>query len=242
MDFKKASEFNRANGSRTVSAQYDQGLRSYMLSIYNYMAAALVLTGITAFAVSSSPALMQTIFGSPLKWVVMLAPLGFVIFLSARIHKLSVPAAQTSFWAFGAIMGISLASFFAVYTGESIARAFFVTAGTFAAMSLYGYTTKKDLSGMGSFLIMGVFGLIIASIVNIFLQSSALQFGLSVVTVLVFVGLTAYDTQRLKHTYDMVAGHPESMSKAVIMGALSLYMNFINIFVALLQLFGNRNQ
>lgn len=240
MDFKRASEFNRANGARTVSAEYDQGLRSYMLSIYNYMAAALVLTGITAFAVSSSPALMQAIFGSPLEWVVMFAPLGFVIFLSARINKLSVAEAQACFWAFAAIMGVSLSSIFVLYTGESIARAFFITAGTFGAMSLYGYTTKKDLSGMGSFLFMGVIGMIIASIVNFFLESSALQFGLSVVTVLVFVGLTAYDTQKLKHTYAMVAGHAEAMSKAVIMGALSLYMDFINIFVALLQLFGNR--
>jgi FtsH-binding integral membrane protein len=244
MDFKKMSDFNAQNNTRTVgsssSAQYDQGLRSYMLKIYNYMALALVLTGVTAYGVSSSPELMNTIFGSPLKWVVMIAPLGFIMVMSFGINKLSFGAAQGLFWAFAAVMGVSLSSILMVYTGQSVARAFFITSATFASVSLYGYTTKKDLSGMGSFLFMGVIGLIIASVVNIFMQSSALQFAISALTVVIFTGLTAYDTQRLKNMYYQLAGNAEAMGKASIMGALSLYINFINIFISLLQLFGER--
>jgi hypothetical protein len=219
----------------------DEGLRSFMLSVYNYMGLGLAITGIVALAVASSPALYVPIFTTPLKWVVMLAPLGFVFFLSARIHSMSTSAAQITFWLFAAVMGISMASIFLVFTGESIARVFFVTAATFGAVSLYGYTTKRDLTGMGSFLFMGLIGIVIASLVNIFVASSALQFAVSVIGVLVFTGLTAWDTQRLKNEYlgGLQAGG-ELVAKGAIMGALSLYLNFINLFMMLLQLFGNQ--
>ena len=219
----------------------DEGLRSFMLSVYNYMGLGLAITGIVALAVASSPAIYVPIFTTPLKWVVMLAPLGFVFFLSARIHSMSTSAAQITFWLFAAVMGISMASIFLVFTGESIARVFFVTAATFGAVSLYGYTTKRDLTGMGSFLFMGLIGIIIASLVNIFVGSSALQFAVSVIGVLVFTGLTAWDTQRLKNEYlgGLHAGG-ELVAKGAIMGALSLYLNFINLFMMLLQLFGNQ--
>jgi FtsH-binding integral membrane protein len=217
----------------------DVGLRSYMLSVYNYMGLGLAITGIVAFVVASSPAIYGPIFGSPLKWVVMLAPLGFVFYLGARINQMSVSAAQITFWAFAAIMGISLASIFLVFTGESVARVFFITAGTFGATSLYGYTTRRDLSNFGSFLFMGLIGVIIASVVNIFLASSALQFAISVIGVLVFTGLTAWDTQRIKEVY-LENDASDVMAKKSIMGALSLYLNFINLFVMLLQLFGNQ--
>ena len=220
----------------------DEGLRSYMLSVYNYMGLALAITGLVAFIVGSTPALYIPIFTSPLKWVVMLAPLGFVFFLGAKIQSMSTSAAQITFWAFAAVMGLSMASIFLVYTGESIARVFFITAATFGAVSLYGYTTKRDLSGMGSFLFMGLIGIVIASLVNIFLASSALQFAVSVIGVLVFTGLTAWDTQRLKEEY--LGGYARAggdmVAKGAIMGALSLYLNFINLFMMLLQLFGGR--
>jgi FtsH-binding integral membrane protein len=219
----------------------DEGLRSFMLSVYNYMGLGLALTGLVAIVVASTPALLVPIFTTPLKWVVMLAPLGFVFFLSARIHAMSTSAAQITFWLFAAVMGISMASIFLVFTGESIARVFFVTAATFGAVSLWGYTTKRDLTGMGSFLFMGLIGIIIASLVNIFVGSSAVQFAVSVIGVLVFTGLTAWDTQRLKNEYlgSLQAGG-EYVAKGAIMGALSLYLNFINLFMMLLQLFGNQ--
>ena len=219
----------------------DEGLRSFMLSVYNYMGLGLALTGLVAIVVASTPALLVPIFTTPLKWVVMLAPLGFVFFLSARIHAVSTSAAQITFWLFAAVMGISMASIFLVFTGESIARVFFVTAATFGAVSLWGYTTKRDLTGMGSFLFMGLIGIIIASLVNIFVGSSAVQFAVSVIGVLVFTGLTAWDTQRLKNEYlgSLQAGG-EYVAKGAIMGALSLYLNFINLFMMLLQLFGNQ--
>ncbi|MCS7267585.1 MAG: Bax inhibitor-1/YccA family protein [Geminicoccaceae bacterium] len=219
----------------------DEGLRSYMLSIYNYMGLGLALTGLTAFVVATSPALMALIFGTPLKWVVMLAPLGFVFFLSARVHRMSVGAAQIAFWAFAVAMGLSLASIFLVFTGTSIARVFFITAATFGAVSLYGYTTKRDLSRFGSFLVMGLIGIVIASLVNLFLGSSALQFAISVIGVLVFTGLTAWDTQRLKEEYVESLGE-ELVAKNAILGALSLYLNFINLFVMMLQLFGQNRE
>ncbi|MCS6877492.1 MAG: Bax inhibitor-1/YccA family protein [Geminicoccaceae bacterium] len=219
----------------------DGGLRSYMLSIYNYMGLGLALTGLTAFVVATSPALMALIFGTPLKWVVMLAPLGFVFFLSARVHRMSVGAAQIAFWAFAVAMGLSLASIFLVFTGTSIARVFFITAATFGAVSLYGYTTKRDLSRFGSFLVMGLIGIVIASLVNLFLGSSALQFAISVIGVLVFTGLTAWDTQRLKEEYVESLGE-ELVAKNAILGALSLYLNFINLFVMMLQLFGQNRE
>jgi FtsH-binding integral membrane protein len=237
--------FNRyATPGRAVDqAQYDEGLRQHMLSVYNYMMVGLGLTGLVAFGTAmlamSNPAFAQALYGSPLKWVVMLAPLGFVFFLSAKIHSMSMSAAQMTFWGFAAVMGLSLSSIFLVFTGASIARVFFITGATFGAMSLWGYTTKRDLSGMGSFLMMGLIGIIIASVVNIFLASSALQFAVSVIGVLVFTGLTAYDTQRIKEEYSEGYGS-ESLGKMALMGALSLYLNFINLFTMMLQLFGQR--
>ena len=230
-----------AQASVAVQAT-DEGLRSYMLSVYNYMGLGLVITGLVAFVVASTPALYVPIFTSPLKWVVMLAPLGFVFFLGARIQAMSASAAQLTFWAFSAVMGLSLASIFLVFTGESIARVFFITAATFGAVSLYGYTTKRNLAGMGSFLFMGLIGIVIAGLVNIFLASSALQFAISVIGVLVFTGLTAWDTQRLKEEYlgSYAYAGGEMIAKGAIMGALSLYLNFINLFMMLLQLFGNQ--
>jgi FtsH-binding integral membrane protein len=222
------------------AAEVDAGLRAYMLRVYNYMASALALTGIVALAVSSSPALMQTIFGSGLGIVVMLAPVGLVLFLSFGINKMSLTTAQAVFWIYAALMGVSLSSIFLAYTGESIARTFFITAGTFAGMSLYGYTTKKDLSGWGSFLFMGLIGIIIASVVNLFLHSSALQFVVSAAGVLIFTGLTAYDTQRIKESYYEGDGAVVAGKKAVF-GALQLYLDFINLFIMLLRFFGNRN-
>jgi FtsH-binding integral membrane protein len=182
----------------------------------------------------------QAIYLSPLKWVVMLAPLAAVFFLSFRIQKMSASAAQTTFWVYAAIMGVSLSSIFLVFTGGSIARVFFITAASFGALSLYGYTTKKDLSGWGSFLFMGLIGIVIASIVNIFLASSAMQFAISVIGVLVFAGLTAYDTQQIKEMYYEGDSSEVSIKKSV-MGALRLYLDFINLFLMLLQLFGNRD-
>ncbi|EDP65529.1 hypothetical protein BAL199_12751 [alpha proteobacterium BAL199] len=227
-------------------AQYDVGLRQYMLGVYNHMVSALVFTGIVAYATTvlavqdgAMTGFGQAIYASPLKWVVMLAPLGMVFLLSARIRSMSLGSARISFYVFAALMGLSLSSIFLVFTGESVVRVFFITAAAFGGLSLYGYTTKKDLSGFGSFLIMGLFGIIIASIVNIFLASSALQFAISVIGVLVFAGLTAYDTQRIKEMYNEIDASDIAGKKA-IMGALSLYLNFINMFMLLLQLFGNR--
>jgi hypothetical protein len=219
----------------------DEGLRGYMLSVYNYMGLGLAITGLVAFLVASTPALYGPIFGTPLKWVVMLAPLGFVFFLGAKIRTMSVGAAQLTFWLFAATMGLSLASIFLVFTGESIARVFFITAGTFGAMSLYGYTTKRDLSAWGSFLFMGLIGIIIAMLVNLFIASSALHFAISVIGVLVFTGLTAYDTQRIKEMYYELDG-ADVVARTAIMGALSLYLNFINMFVMLLHLFGTSRE
>jgi FtsH-binding integral membrane protein len=227
----------RAVAGHVAVDRVDEGLRSYMLTVYNYMGLGLAITGLVAFLVASSPALYQPIFGTPLKWVVMLAPLGFVFFLSAKIRTMSVGAAQLTFWLFAAVMGLSLASIFLVFTGDSIARVFFITAGTFGAMSLYGYTTKRDLTAWGSFLFMGLIGIIIASLVNLFIASSALHFAISVIGVLVFVGLTAYDTQRIKELYYELDAS-DVVARKAIMGALSLYLDFINLFVMLLQLFG----
>lgn len=227
-------------GAQADAAQIDVGLREYMLRVYNYMASALALTGIVAFAASQSMELMQAIHGTPLKWVVMLAPIGMVLFLSARLQHMKAGTAQMMFWTFATLMGLSLSYILLVYTGESVARVFFITAATFTSMSLWGYTTKRDLSGMGSFLMMGLFGVIIASVVNIFLQSSAMQFVISVVGVLVFVGLTAYDTQKIKSMYNAL-DDSEIAGKKAIMGALTLYLDFINLFIMLLHLIGNRD-
>jgi hypothetical protein len=251
---------NRMNAGATVrgDASIDQGLRSYMLSVYNYMAGGLAITGIVAYlvaqmAVATSPETVAVTLGngvpltsfgaalylSALRWVVMLAPLGLVFFLSARISKLSISASQTTFWVFAGLMGLSLSSIFLIYTGASITQTFFVTSIAFGGLSLYGYTTKRDLTAMGSFLIMGVIGLIVASLVNIFLQSSALQFAVSALGVLIFAGLTAYDTQKIKEMY-YVGDAVAISAKKAIMGALSLYLDFINMFMFLLQFMGNR--
>jgi hypothetical protein len=226
--------------AQAEAAAVDVGLRAYMLRVYNYMGVALALSGAVAFFVSTSPAMQQAIFGTPLMWVVFLAPLGLVFFLSARIHKMSASAAQTTFWVFAALMGMSLASIFIAYTPESITRVFFITAGAFAGLSLVGYTTKKDLSGMKTFLFMGVIGLIIAMVVNMFLESSMLQLGISMIGVLIFAGLTAYDTQQIKLMYYEGDG-AEVTTKKSIMGALKLYLDFLNMFIFLMHIFGNRN-
>jgi uncharacterized protein len=233
--------FNRyASAGRAIDrAEYDEGLRAHMTRVLSYMAIGLGVTGIVAFLTASSPAMLGLIFGTPLRWVVMLAPLGFVFFLSLRVHAISAARAQTLFWVFSAVMGLSLASIFIVFAGESIARVFFITAGMFAATALWGYTTKRDLSGMGSFMVMGLFGIVIASIVNIFIGSTGLQFAISVIGVVVFTGLTAWDMQRIKEMYDEGMGS-EANGKLAVMGALSLYLNFINLFMMLLQLFGQQ--
>ncbi len=218
----------------------DEGLRAYMLRVYNYMASGVLLTGIVAYVVANT-SLAQAIFGSPLMWVVMLAPLAFVMILSFGINRLSFGTAQAIYWVYCAVMGASLAAILLVFTGASVARVFFITAGTFGAMSLYGYTTKADLSRFGSFLFMGLIGIILASLVNIFIGSTALQFAISVIGVLVFVGLTAYDTQRIKEIY-LESDDSETMGKKALMGALSLYLDFINLFMLLIQLFGQRRE
>jgi FtsH-binding integral membrane protein len=225
---------------RTADTQVgvDVGLRQYMLRVYNYMASALALTGIVAYFFANSGLYMQ-IAKTPAIWLVILAPLGLVLLLSFGINRLSAAAAQGIFWLYAALMGISLASVFLVFTGASVARVFFITAGTFAAMSLYGYTTQRDLSQLGSFLFMGLIGIIIASLVNIFIASSALQFAISVIGVLVFTGLTAYDTQSIKESYYEADGY-EIAGKKAIMGALQLYLDFVNLFMMLMQLLGVR--
>ena len=230
----------RGRAGAATDIRVDEGLRAYMLRVYNYMGSGLLLSGIVAYGVANTPALMQAIFGTPLMWVVMLAPLGLVMFLSARIEKMSTGAAQATFWVFAALMGASLASISVVYTQTSIVRVFMITSVTFGAMSLYGYTTKKDLSAWGSFLMMGLIGIIVASIVNMFIESSMMQWVISVIGVLVFTGLTAYDTQKIKEMYSHADGEA-TMSKKAIMGALRLYLDFINLFLMLLHLFGNRN-
>jgi uncharacterized protein len=230
-----------AAGRTLDRAAFDAGLRQHMLRVYNFMTLGLGLTGVVAFLVAGTPALYVPIFTTPLKWAVMLAPLAFVFVLSWRFDRMSAGALQGLFWAFAAVMGLSMASIFLVYTGASVARVFFITAGMFAATSLYGYTTKADLSRFGSFLMMGLVGIVIASLVNLFVGSSALQFAISVIGVLVFTGLTAWDTQTIKESYAEHHGH-EANTKLAVIGALSLYLNFINLFQLLLQLMGQRDE
>jgi uncharacterized protein len=236
---------------RTDAGVVDQGLRAYMVRVYNYMASGVAITGLVAYLIyamsvtqSAGGGLALTAFGSfmfasAFKWVVIFAPLALVFFISARINAMSLSAAQISFWAFAALMGASISSIFLVYTGESMARVFFITAASFGGLSLWGYTTSRDLSGWGSFLFMGLIGIIIASLVNLFIGSTALQFAVSVIGVLIFSGLTAYDTQQIKEMYSVNDDGSVSGRKAV-MGALRLYLDFINLFMLLLQLFGNR--
>jgi FtsH-binding integral membrane protein len=252
-------EFNKQNTtikSSISDAQIvDQGLRNYMLKVYNYMGSGVFLTGIVSLllfklsggydiqvsstGITGLTGIGQALFASPLMWVVMLAPLGIVLYMSFGIRKMSAAKAQTTFWVFAALMGASLASIFLVYTGQSITRVFFITSGTFGAMSIYGYTTKRDLTKLGSFLMMGLIGIIIASIVNIFLKSSMMYFVISIIGVLIFVGLTAYDTQKIKNMY-FASDDSETMGKKAVMGALTLYLDFINLFIMLLRLFGQR--
>jgi FtsH-binding integral membrane protein len=236
MSYNKSVSF----ASSASGTSYDAALRAYMVKVYNSMSIALAISGAIAFLVASSPALMQTIFGTPLMWVAMLAPLAFVFFFSYKLNSISSAQAKTYLWIYAGLMGISLSTIFIAYTGASIARVFFITASTFGAMSLYGYTTKKDLTAMGSFLMMGLIGLIIASIVNIFMKSTAFEFAISALGVLIFIGLTAYDTQRIKQNYYQFSGDSEATNKAAIVGALSLYMDFINLFIMLLRFFGDR--
>ncbi|MBN8967186.1 MAG: Bax inhibitor-1/YccA family protein [Rhizobiales bacterium] len=260
LDRNYASPFGRAGASRADAAAVDAGLRAYMLKIYNYMAIGLAITGLAALGVYMAAttgdagaaagkigSTLLTSFGvamfvSPLKWLFILAPLVMVFAISFGINRLQPATAQMLFWVFSALMGISLSSIFLVYTHSSIVRVFFITAASFGALSLYGYTTKRDMTGMGSFLIMGLFGVIIASLVNLFIASSMLQFVVSVIGVLVFAGLTAWDTQRLKndYIYGYAAQGGDIAEKAAITGALSLYLNFINLFTLLLQLLGQR--
>ena len=227
-------------GIRT--AAIDAGLRAHMNKVYGLMSVGMLLTGGVAWAVGTNEAMLQAIFATPLKWLVMFAPLIMVFAFGAMINRLSVGGAQLFFYAYAAVMGLSLSFIFAVYTGTSIATTFLVTSIAFASLSLYGYTTKKDLSAMGTFLIMGVVGLLIASVINIFLASSALAFAISFIGVLIFAGLTAYDTQTIKNTYleHAAMGDEEWLGKAAVMGALNLYMDFINMFMFLLQFLGNR--
>jgi FtsH-binding integral membrane protein len=250
------SEFTMANWSdpRTTAAAsptsvgtreaaYDAGLRSYMLSVYNYMASGVLLTGIVALLFSwggaESPAATLIMAGGPLAWIIMLSPLAFVMVLSFGINRLSTGTAQMLFWAFAVVMGLSMSTIFLRFTGVSIAQTFFATTAAFAGLSLYGYTTKRDLSAFGTFLVMGVVGLLVAMIINIFLQSSAMALVISAIGVLLFAGLTAYDTQRIKSMYAYVAG-TDMMGKTVIMGALSLYLDFVNMFTFLLNFMGSR--
>jgi hypothetical protein len=230
----------------------DVGLRQYMLRVYNYMASGLALTGLVAYMLFQATAvtgptgdivgltnLGVSLYTGPMMWIVALAPLGVVLYMSFGIRNMSASRAQTMFWVFAFLMGLSLSTIFLTYTQASIARVFFITASTFGAMSIYGYTTKRDLTGMGSFLFMGLIGIIIASIVNIFMQSSMMYFVISVLGVLIFVGLTAYDTQKIKNMY-MAYDSGEVTAKKAIMGALTLYLDFINLFIMLLRLFGVR--
>jgi len=223
------------------TASFDQGLRRHMLGIYNYMGLGLGITGLVALVIAGTPALYQPIFGTPLKWLAIFAPLGFVLFLSFRIERMTTASARTAFFAFSALMGISLASIFLLYTGTSIARTFFIAASMFLGVSLWGYTTRRDLTRWSTFLFMGLVGVVIASLTNVFLGSSTLQMVVSLVGVAVFTGLTAWDTQRAKSDYLAFAGTPHA-DKLAIMGALSLYLNVVNLFQLLLTFFGQRQE
>ena len=253
MEFNKKGILGRAKEAAQQSAvTMDEGLRAYMLKVYNYMATGILMTGIIALitfkmsvVTDSSGSIVgltqvgNAIYMSGLKWLVMLAPLGIVFYMSFGINKMSAAKAQTTFWIFAALMGLSLSSILLVYTGMSITRVFFICSATFGAMSIYGYTTKRDLTKLGSFLMMGLIGIIIASIVNIFMKSSMMYFVISILGVLIFVGLTAYDTQKIKNMYS-ASDTGELIGKKAVMGALTLYLDFINLFIMLLRLFGQR--
>jgi len=228
-----------------VRDDIDQGLRSYMLGVYNYMAAGVALTGIVAYSLhawaASNPQVAQMLYRSPLKWVIMFAPLAVVIYFSVRANRMSAAAAQGVFWLYAALVGASISFIFMVFGNVSIARTFFITASAFAGLSLFGYLTKRDISGWGAFLWMGLIGVIIASVVQLFLQSPALHFALSVLGLLIFAGFTAYDSQAIKDEYYTVSHDSELMAKASIYGALMLYQDFVGIFMNLLSLMGDRD-
>jgi FtsH-binding integral membrane protein len=223
-----------------TGVQYDEGLRSYMLQVYNYMTFALALSGLVSLGISMSPALMAVIWGTPLKWAVIFLPLVMSLGFMFMVEKINSSTAKLFLFAFAIAMGLSLSSIFAIYKMGSIIHVFFISAATFGTASLYGYTTKADLTKMGSFLIMGVIGLVIAGVINLFLQSSAFAFAISCLAVLIFTGLTAYDTQQIKEMYDYTEG--EEQKKAGVIGALMLYMDFINIFINLLQIIGEKKE
>lgn len=236
MDYTK---FNAKTFSNS-DVSFDSGLRAYMISVYKHMATALAITAIISMMLVSSPGLMMALFGTPLSWVVMLAPVGIAMYMGFKLHTMSVSSARNLLYIYAGAIGLSLAGLFMVYTGESIARTFFITASTFGAMSIYGYATKKDLTSWGSFLMMGIIGILLASVINIFMMSSGLTFAISIISVLLFTGLTAYDTQRIKDMYFQVSNSQDDTNKIAIYGALQLYMDFINLFVALLRFFGDR--
>ena len=252
MEFNKQNIFNKVKTATQSKVVMDEGLRAYMLKVYNYMATGVLLTGIIALITFKFSAEVNslgkivaytdfgnTIFFSGWRWLVMLAPLGIVFYMSFGINKMSAARAQTVFWVFAGLMGLSLSWIFMVYTPYSITRVFFITSGTFGAMSIYGYTTKRDLTKLGSFLMMGLIGIIIASVVNMFMQSTMMYYVISILGVLIFVGLTAYDTQKIKNMY-AASDSRELMGKKAVMGALTLYLDFINLFIMLLRLFGQR--
>jgi FtsH-binding integral membrane protein len=227
--------------SSASSSTYDSALRDYMATVYKHMSIALIVSGLVSFFLSQSPSLMQAIFGTPLKWLVIFAPLALVLFASFKFHSLTSSQIRTFLYVYAGAIGVSLSSIFLIYTAQSIVRIFFITSSTFGLMSLYGYTTKKDLTSFGSFLIMGVIGILIASLVNIFLKSSGLQLIISVIAVFIFIGLIAYDTQKIKENYFQFAhADAEQVNKIALWGALNLYMDFINLFVHLLHLFGDK--
>jgi len=252
MEFNKQNILNKARQAQDSTAVMDDGLRAYMLKVYNYMASGILITGFISLmlfklsvvtsadgSIAGLTNLGNALYNSALMWIIMLAPLGVVFYMSFGIRKMSAAKAQGTFWVFAALMGASLSSIFLVYTGASITRVFFITSGTFGAMSIYGYTTKKDLTKLGSFLMMGLFGIIIASIVNMFMKSTMMYYVISIIGVLIFVGLTAYDTQKIKNMY-LASDSGEVMGKKAVMGALTLYLDFINLFIMLLRLFGQR--
>jgi FtsH-binding integral membrane protein len=226
---------------RSTGVTFDAGLRAHMVRVYNHMTFGLIITGIVAYLTSTSPAMLQAIFGSPLRILVMLAPLAFVLVMSFGVQRLSLAALVGTFYGFSVAMGLSLSTIFLVYTHASIAQVFFISAATFLTMSLYGYTTKADLTGWGSFLMMGLFGIIIASLANFFIHSPGMNFAISVIGVLIFTGLTAYDTQKIKETYSDSWGEVAT-GKLALMGALTLYLDFINLFLMLLRLMGSGNR
>jgi uncharacterized protein len=240
--------FARPGSAVRGSATVDQGLRSYMLGVYNYMAGGVALTGLVAYFLNQAAVqngklteLGQLLYKTPLQWVLMLAPLGIVIYMSVRANKMSATWAQGVFWLYAAAVGASISFILMKYTGVSVARTFFVTAAAFAGLSAYGYTTKRDMSAWGAFLVMGIIGVVIASIVQIFVQSSALQFAISVIGLLIFAGFTAYDTQAIKDEYYATSGYGvEALAKSSIFGALALYQDFVGIFMNLLNFMGDR--